>query len=47
MGHKLKLADTNNSMAVTREKGGGEGEVRERGVKYMVAEDDLTLGSGK
>ena len=36
---KLKLIDADNSMVVTR----GKVRVGERG-KYMVTEDDLTLG---
>ena len=32
-------------MVVTRAKGGGE-LLRVKGVKYMVTEDDLTLGGG-
>ena len=39
---KNELTDTDNSMVVTGGKG-GEGS-KGKGVKYMLAEDDLTLG---
>ena len=39
-----KLTDTNTSMVVTGQKGGGR-KCRVKGVKYMVAED-LTFGGG-
>ena len=41
---KLKLIDTDNSMAVTAGK--RMGEVKGEGGKYMVREDDLTSGGG-
>ena len=40
---QLKLIDTDNSMVVTRRK---VGRVVVKGTKYIVIEDDLTLGGG-
>ena len=42
---KLKLIETDNSMVVTRGKGGGR-TIKGKGIKYMVMEDYLTLGGG-
>ena len=39
---KLKLTDTNNSKVITR----GLWVERIKGSKYMMMEDDLTLGGG-
>lgn len=39
---KQKFIDTDKSMVVTRGKGVREGRVK--GVKYMVVEENLTLG---
>ena len=39
---KLKLIETESSVVVTR----GKGVRRSKGAKYMVREDDMTLGGG-
>ena len=43
--NKQKLIDTDNSMLFARGKGGWGGS-KGKAAKYMVMEDDLTLGGG-
>lgn len=42
---KLIDVDTDNDIEVTRGKGGWEEVKRVKGIKYLVTEEDLNLGS--